>query len=76
MRQTSSLSNYPDVKSFFFSGHPDTAGLFEKAASTGVQFPLFAKPLHPEILLAHLGEVASTPFFAELPGPESEPQAE
>ena len=43
-----------DTRIFLLSGQAATTGLVERARSEGYSFELFAKPLHPELLLKKL----------------------
>lgn len=43
--------NYPACHILLFSGQPDAGALIEEALKKGHQFPILAKPVHPEYML-------------------------
>jgi CheY-like chemotaxis protein len=43
--------NYPACRILLFSGQPDAGGLLEEALKKGHQFPILAKPVHPDYML-------------------------
>jgi DNA-binding response OmpR family regulator len=43
--------NYPACRILLFSGQPDAGALVEEALKKGHQFPILAKPVHPDYML-------------------------
>lgn len=43
--------NYPACRILLFSGQPDAATLIQEALKKGHQFPILAKPVHPDYML-------------------------
>ncbi|MFP5238000.1 MAG: response regulator [Acidobacteriota bacterium] len=48
------VSLHPGCGVFLISGNDDAAGLLESAGKQGLNFPLLAKPIHPDELLCLL----------------------
>jgi hypothetical protein len=48
---------FPNARIVLFSGQASTAELMRRAEEEGHRFELFAKPLHPEELIAKLRRV-------------------
>ena len=46
----------PTCKIILFSGQAETENLLKDAEASGYRFELLRKPIHPELLLQHLGE--------------------
>jgi DNA-binding NtrC family response regulator len=44
--------NYPACHVLLFSGQPDAAALLQEALKKGHQFPILAKPVHPDYMLS------------------------
>ena len=47
----------PECKVLLFSGQAATAELLDRAKKQGCDFPLLAKPIHPEDLLKKVAEI-------------------
>ena len=58
----------PTCKIILFSGQAQTANLLEQAEASGYRFELLQKPVHPQVLLQHLGEYVAS--LKELGGME------
>lgn len=43
--------NYPLCRILLFSGQPDAGALLQEALKKGHQFPILAKPVHPDLML-------------------------
>jgi DNA-binding NtrC family response regulator len=43
--------NYPACRVLLYSGQPDAAALVEEAVRKGHQFPILAKPVHPDLMV-------------------------
>jgi DNA-binding response OmpR family regulator len=54
----------PTCRIVHLSGQPRSAELRDQAALEGHPFEILAKPMHPEMLLAHLARVLESPATA------------
>jgi DNA-binding NtrC family response regulator len=52
-------SNYPKCPVVLFSGQPDTTALVDSAIRKGYSFEIFAKPLHPRLILDAVANLLS-----------------
>jgi DNA-binding NtrC family response regulator len=53
-------ANYPACRVVLFSGQPDTSRLLEAALKEGYRFEIFAKPLHPTLILDTVTDLLSS----------------
>jgi CheY-like chemotaxis protein len=65
-------AQYPECKILLFSGQAATQDLLEDARNQGHSFQLLQKPVHPSVMLARIGALATESSLAGLrtsPGP-------
>jgi DNA-binding NtrC family response regulator len=48
----------PDCKVLLFSGHAHLSALVDDPRYASHEFPLLAKPIHPDVLLAHISSMS------------------
>jgi YesN/AraC family two-component response regulator len=51
----------PDCKVLFFSGHANAIHLQDDPRCAAYDFPMLSKPVHPDILLANLASLETSP---------------
>lgn len=59
------LANNPNCKVILFSGHASVSDL-ARAKAAGYEFPLLAKPIHPQVLLESVSKRLGVAIPAEL----------
>jgi len=53
---------HPSCAVLLSSGQTETAGLLEDAIRAGYEFPIVAKPIHPDALMAKIEELLASPL--------------